>query len=263
MLNIFFVQFQKQKQLKLKMSATEQMITNIYDLLSTGGDTMDAAVACMIKENLLGLEQSIWRLELDNATLKERVIEAPVIIQEHAYDKEQEPWDSDCEVSCGLERQSSCGLEREQYGWNQTPEWEQAMTDSRWTQKIKTARDAEYMKLCQEADICYQFATWQCMHPNCTKKHEKLVLDHDVEAGIDFDVIRYIDESIKCDPKFADYVKRCGYMYLGKGPNGIAERLGEAQDKWRETSLEELLYLEDFEKCDDFPERQNTCNVDR
>ena len=247
---------------------SEQLIVNIYNLLSTGGDTMDAAVAYMIKENLQDLEQRIWLLENENAALYERLGNDNAFELTIPFEEEDMSSGLQRQASCGLERQSSsglqpCVLEREQYGWNQTPEWEQAMSDSRWVQKIKSMRDVEYRELCQSAGICWQFNNWHCTMPGCEKKHEKLIVDSEVEEDIDYTIIRYIQETIKCEPKFADYIKRRGYMYLGKGPSDIAERLAEAQEKWRESFSESTLYDLEESNLDDLPERENTCNVDR
>lgn len=219
-------------------------IKEIYQALSTGCPSQDSGVAYMIKEELAKIE-----VYLDFLSNQQVSSECPEVCAIKHVDNDvfafgppglsrsasvcPEPimFDSDDNLC----RETSHGYRRDDYGWNYTPEWAQAMSDSKHTERIKRARDQAYMKKCDEADVCYDFNCYQCLFFTCAgKAHTKIEFD---EEEIDDIVTKFMYDKTGC-PEFRDYVNRYGYEYLGKGPSGIAKRLADIQDAWNMSATE-------------------------
>ena len=104
----------------------------------------------------------------------------------------------------------SSPYEREAYGWYNTPEWREAMTDSIHIGIIQKIRK----------------------HYSACKTDE---------AEIDACVRQDMERINEYDHNFANYLERNGYSYLGKGSIGIAEKLDAIQGAWYEKLDIELI----------------------
>lgn len=202
-------------------------IQEIYQVLSKGGSSQDSAVAYMIKEELAKVE-----LHLDILLNQQAFVEdvGSLGLSRTA---------SVCPelLNTNICRETSHEYRRDDYGWNYTPEWAQAMSDSTHTERIKHARDQIYHQKCEEAGVCYDFNCFQCLLFTCSgKNHTKFEFD---EEEIDEKVRTFINTKSSY-PEFKDYVDRYGYEYLGKGPSGIAKRLADIQDIWNASTTEYL-----------------------
>ena len=283
-------------------------IDNIYGLLSSIRNTIDADVANMIKEELAKIEVHCDILSQPPSEYTEECtiehIDSSLLCrsvsmgrhdttyqetEEDSYDEalenshyygpnrvlipcgeddcsicgthstelyaNEEPFDLTCSIpteeyieeECDLTRSvfteeyavdgpcSWSGYRRDDYGWNYTSEWREAMSDSAFTQKIKRARQAIYAGLCKDSGVCYLYnidTVSGCVfehHSTTSCEHRKIDFD---EEDIDAKVRTFIDEYCRLNLKFQNYIDRCGTKYLGKGPSGISERLGEIQQDW-------------------------------